>query len=203
MRRTVLAVLFASLFALAYALYDESSHNTTDAVSQGETFISEKSDGEHMMCTIGYINKAQRAFYTAAHCASDGAEAFYGSSKKPVGVAKILSEDRARVDLYDDVKLGDNTYSGDAIDEPAPGDSVCAWGQTTRRVRCDVISSVDGDGYVLSGPRSAGELGDSGGPMWTDDGFVATYSGKITEEPSGTVVNGYGYALDVSERSRS
>lgn len=203
MRRIVLAVLFASLFALAYALYDQGSHNTTDAVSQGETFISEKSDGENMMCTIGYVDKTHRAFYTAAHCTSDGAEALYGSSNKPVGVAKVLSDDRARIDLYDDVKIGDNTYSGDAIDEPSVGDSVCAWGQTTRRMRCDVISSVDDNGYILSGPVSAGDLGDSGGPMWTDDGFVATYSGKITEEPSGIAVNGYGYALDASVRSRS
>lgn len=95
------------------------------------------------------------------------------------------------------MKLGENTFSGDAVvpyEDITPGLEVCAYGQTTKpRIRCGEVRGVDGADIVMT-DSVVGKPGDSGGPVWAKDGsgLVGIFSGGAKDDTAATA--SYPYA---------
>ncbi|GEM_PF-3272267 len=169
-------------------------------IEQGAKIVNATDPGR---CTVGFINDG--VVYTAGHCGNEGDEFWlsregkYDPELERIGTFHTKYEENesepeeTRSKLRNDhgfitlespwVQLGSNLWSGDAVvpyEEIRPGMRVCAYGQTTRErgARCGHVEGVDGAEIVMSSGVD-GEKGDSGGPVWAEDGsgFVGIYSG--------------------------
>lgn len=166
-------------------------------------------------CTAGFI--ADGVVYTSGHCGSEGDEIWLGNDDfrplERIGTFhtkyqedETLPEDD-RTKIRNDhgyitvdspwVKLGENTFSGDAVvpyEDITPGLEVCAYGQTTKpRIRCGEVRGVDGADIVMT-DSVVGKPGDSGGPVWAKDGsgLVGIFSGGAKDDTAATA--SYPYA---------
>ena len=174
-------------------------------LNQGERIGTLEPDGMLGRCTIGWINEG--VLYTSGHCGEPGAEMYtvkywgidpdtekeilsletkVGTFGTNEGGLKKLRNDAGWIEMDTPwVRAGENVRSGDAIipfEEITNGLEVCAWGMTTKRVRCGKVLGTDG-AEILMDDGVDGEPGDSGGPVWAKDGsgFVGLYSGSTGE----------------------
>lgn len=156
-------------------------------------------------CTIGFNDPAQAISYTAGHCGDDGSRAtvtvggvevsgaFYPSSAFG---ASTTGNDWGAIRWDDDVQLGPNAVTGDAVADLAsltPGDELCLLSAGVTRCS-EFVGRLNNNVYW---DEPIGTRGDSGGPVWSPGkGFVAVYSG-----PS-TVFNGAGDTATVNRASK-
>ena len=174
-------------------------------LNQGERIGTPESDSMLSRCTIGWINEG--VLYTSGHCGEPGAEMYtvkywgidpdtgkeilslgtkVGTFGTNEGGLKKLRNDAGWIEMDTPwVRAGENVRSGDTIipfEEITNGLEVCAWGMTTKRVRCGKVLGTDG-AEILMDDGVDGEPGDSGGPVWAKDGsgFVGLYSGSTGE----------------------
>ena len=174
-------------------------------LNQGERIGTLEPDGMLGRCTIGWINEG--VLYTSGHCGEPGAEMYtvkywgidpdtekemlsletkVGTFGTNEGGLKKLRNDAGWIEMDTPwVRAGENVRSGDTIipfEEITNGLEVCAWGMTTKRVRCGKVLGTDG-AEILMDDGVDGEPGDSGGPVWAKDGsgFVGLYSGSTGE----------------------
>lgn len=174
-------------------------------LNQGERIGTLEPDGMLGRCTIGWINEG--VLYTSGHCGEPGAEMYtmkywgidpdteeemlsletkVGTFGTNEGGLKKLRNDAGWIEMDTPwVRAGENVRSGETIipfEEITNGLEVCAWGMTTKRVRCGKVLGTDG-AEILMDDGVDGEPGDSGGPVWAKDGsgFVGLYSGSTGE----------------------
>lgn len=175
-------------------------------LNQGDRIGTPRPDGRMGRCTIGWISGG--VLYTSGHCGQPGSEMYtvkYWGTKPDTGdeilslqtkVGTFGTNEGGLEKLRNDagwikietpwVRAGENVRSGDTIipfEEITNGLEVCAWGMTTKRVRCGKVLGTDG-AEILMDDGVDGEPGDSGGPVWAKDGsgFVGLYSGSTGEE---------------------
>ena len=140
-------------------------------------------------CTIGFNDPVQRISYTAGHCGGDSTRAtitvdgssvsgtFYPSSEFG---ASATGNDWGAIRWDDDVQLGPNAVTGDAVADLAsltPGDELCLLSAGVTRCS-EFVGQLNNNVYW---DEPVGMRGDSGGPVWAPGkGFVAVYSGAST-----------------------
>lgn len=164
-------------------------------VSQGDRFYADDDDGDpktKQSCTIGYIFPGTTVAEVAAHCLVGGdGSVVYSDDWAEIGVVDSTEDARdvGYIRFYPEVVLGGNPLSGDdRVDRAvAEGDEVCAYGATSDTTVCStVFYTIDDKGEFWFSDGSWGQQGDSGGPVWTNEGFVGTFSGSADyTEPSG------------------
>ena len=164
-------------------------------VSQGDRiYVMDSEDSTRAVaCTVGYVDIATRVIQTAGHCFDDGSEV-YTEDWKLVGVGSASDEkDAGYIQPKDNVELIENAYSTDAVDHDGVnvGDEVCIYGSSSKTVRCDVVTGTGKASTIDLGVDGAGIRGDSGGPAWTVDGYIGTYSGSRKNADTGETVGGY------------
>lgn len=165
------------------------------SVSQGDRIyiMNSEDDTRADACTVGYVDVATRVIQTAGHCFANGNEV-YTEDWKVIGVGSASDEkDTGYIQPKDNVELIENAYSTDAVDRDgvSVGDKVCVYGSSSKTVRCDVMTGVGKASTIDVGTDGAGIRGDSGGPAWTDDGYIGTYSGSRKNAETGELVGGY------------
>lgn len=164
-------------------------------VSQGDRiYIKNSEDSTHAVaCTVGYVDVATRVIQTAGHCFDDGSEV-YTEDWKLIGAGSASDEkDAGYIQPKDSVELIENAYSTDAVDRDGVdvGDEVCIYGASSKTVRCDVVTGTGKASTIDLGVDGAGIRGDSGGPAWTVDGYIGTYSGSRKNAGTGETIGGY------------
>lgn len=164
-------------------------------ISQGDRiFVMNSEDNTRAdACTVGYVDASTRVIQTAGHCFNDGKEV-YTENWELVGVgSKSKEKDMGYIQPRDNVKLVENAYSTDRVDQDGvkKGDKVCVYGASSKKVRCDVMTDTGSASTINLGVNDAGIRGDSGGPAWTDDGYVGTYSGSRKDANTDEILGGY------------
>lgn len=164
-------------------------------VSQGDRiYIKSGEDPTRAVaCTVGYVDVATRVIQTSGHCFDDGSEV-YTEDWKIIGVGSASDEkDTGYIQPKDNVELIENAYSTDAVDLDGVnvGDEVCVYGASSKTVRCDVMTGSGKGATIELGVDGVGMRGDSGGPAWTDDGYVGTYSGSRKNAETDEIIGGY------------
>ena len=160
-------------------------------------------------CTLSYIDHAHKLGYTSAHCLgavdngtyTGGSVTVSNEDEQPIGQAwpntnYVAGKDYNPYDIAvirfdDNVILGENSYSGNAVvtaTDIVESDTFCTYGATSLKVRCGDDTST----YGLY--RSPGEFhvvgagtkpGDSGSPVWVRDengntkGYLGVLSGHL------------------------
>ena len=164
-RRTTTQIIVAFFLALGFSLVfsTAAAGAASAAVHQGDAIYSDIG-----VCTVGYVKG--NAAYSAAHCASNGANA-YDAHGNHVGTwvhegsPDSHHTDIARIDLHPG-QGGGNPYSGDDIAPTwaaSSGTPICKQGVTTG-VTCGVITHREGNAVHTLG--AVPSPGDSGGPAW-------------------------------------
>ncbi|WP_257160434.1 hypothetical protein [Corynebacterium cystitidis] len=150
-------------------------------------------------CTLGYVDRAARVGYTAAHCAFPG-EPVFNSHAQLIGFVEHSNmlglnagaTDVAKIRFVDGLNIGANIHTGDARvphHTVRPGEQLCAWDRTDHRVVCGQVTDVgtgpNNNKNVHSHLPGVGP-GDSGSPAWIPGrGFVGVVSGADTNHPQG------------------
>lgn len=187
--------------------YHKDHQEAADVVvSQGDNVYTPGTG----LCTLGYVDKATRRALYAGHCSKEDSNDWQRGGKSGEDVVVYDYESRQRIGyvekndfsgdlmdgtdfavikLYDDVEIGENTYSGDKWikdfdTQVVPGKRICSYGAKTKQVTCTVIKKVYPDTYrIRLGIEGAGQKGDSGGPLWIPgEGFVGIFSSFYVDE---------------------
>lgn len=167
------------------ALTGEAAGNhVATTVEQGERISMAYPDSRAVShCTLGYIDRETNIGYTSAHCVSGADEGKY----TPGGVEVVnrkntvigraypsslylngheTKHDVAVIRFSDNVTGTSNTHSGDgvvAISDMRPGDTLCRFGATTRRLLCSEAAEHYFDPSTVVGYTSTADThGDSG-----------------------------------------
>lgn len=155
-------------------------------------------------CTIGYVDKVNHRAYTAAHCAPlmetgsriNVIEPFVNEMIGELFVRtqtynahgkqwRSLKSDATYIQLYPEVPIGENVYSGDdriMPDEVEAGDEICIYSLRLNKTTCNPAFSTFGPVIKMNAPRynidpPISVEGDSGGPGWIPGkGFVGVIS---------------------------
>lgn len=168
-----------------------------ESISQGSRIYVDDGDGNpstFTACTIGSVDPATHTATTAAHCISESDRVYAVGGATIIGYGTPSADrDWATIQLEPAVTIGSNNLSNQAIDPDGvqSGDGACMYGSTTNAVICGTVNSVDGNEILFD--DMIGKPGDSGGPVWTDQGFVGQYNGAmIRESPDSKIVKGLG-----------
>ena len=167
-------------------------------------------------CTVGYVDKMNRRLYTAKHCFDDGETVYLKNSIRKVGTSHYVKPsenisgekvgDFAYILLDSSINAGSNIYSGDNLDQ--------TWdtGETIHNYSRKIKKTVDGTMNTNSdvsnsyGPKTfkrenidpnipSSQSGDSGGPVWSNEGLVGIIKGhkghdlRFTKLPSQELLN--------------
>lgn len=191
---TIAASILASPAAHAQITVNQGDYvSTTVTLPQITPMLSGQTDT--VSCTIGYVDKANNRALYAGHCAR-GLTGIDVKNASGHTLGTVVSNpyqdhggyipgpalmphtpnDWAVIQLAPGVVAGNNSYSGDQFTTARPGDTLCSYGHTTRRVLCGKV--IGAHGQVTVATRNAGGVvGDSGGPAWVPGrGFVGVYS---------------------------
>lgn len=162
-------------------------------------------------CTIGYVDAANRTAYTAGHCTKNDDDVAMSTTKIVFGDIDFddadiaANRDIATITLSDNVRIGENPYSGDTvlteneIRTLAQRDDiqVCNYGMRSKTVYCQNISHTDST-YIY-GEGDPSKHGDSGGPAWFVNadgqslGLVGVLSGTSAGHTLYTIIpDGFG-----------
>jgi hypothetical protein len=179
LHRLVLRASAASVAALAMipGLPAASAHADPVTVYPGMEILQ-----ENRMCTLGFVDLAQKIAYTAGHCRS-GPGAVTDQNRIPIGHLATFRDDTpsgttVTVDQgiadYEAIAL-DNTPSNNILPggrtlvsspaAPHPGEAVCHFGVVTGET-CGTIESVNNGWFTMSHSVQT-HPGDSGGPVYT------------------------------------
>lgn len=176
------AVIAGTIFAPSYAYGNE-------IVNQGDRVITKRHNGEHGVCTIGYVDKAtQTAIYTG-HCSGgEVGNKVMDYNWNEIGyVVQNFYQIHETYTDYAVIKLtrpaGNNIYSGNKISLlPAfPGDNICSYGGNTNDVYCGKVTGSENMTVVKATRNSGGSLGDSGGPAWISGKGVVGFFSAVTD----------------------
>lgn len=151
-------------------------------------------------CTIGYIDKVNKIAYTAGHCGfTDEKVNVMNSSRQTIGTlyteysrerTPYVSADQAVIQLNDNVKPGENTFSGDVklhYTNVSEGDTICSFSRMNQRTMCGTVLYT-AHNSVGATRSAAGVRGDSGGPAWIEGkGFVGLYVGFADNDGEDTL----------------
>lgn len=161
----------------------------TKTINQGDEIYTLNSVGQPAIsCTLGYIG-TQYAL-TAGHCGNEGN---YVTTNKGVRIGHIEkvdmsnNQDIAFIKLSDNV-TGANKYSGDyitSIGELEKDDTICFYGNTTKKVTCTPLFGLPRYGTVWS--SGLAKKGDSGAAMWIEGkGLIGILSSITPSYTTGT-----------------
>lgn len=187
-------------------------------VNQGQR-ISTPQPGTNtlVLCTLGYIDHAARTGYTAAHCvpgAKDGTYVQGGldvrnetgtvigkvyPSQRYLANPQNAADDIALIRFADNVALGKNAYSGDAIVPPHRDGpmTICRFGATTQKVMCTQTADPAIKNSTIRYIRDGEAGGDSGGVLYIPgEGVVGLHKGSLGDALSfGPILYGYNTAF--------
>ena len=187
-------------------------------VSQGQRIsMSQPGSDGAVLCTLGYIDHAARTGYTTAHCipgAKDGAYVQGGldvrnetgtvigkvyPSQRYLANPQNAADDIALIRFANNVALGENTYSGDAIVPPHLDGpmTICRFGATTQKVMCTQTADPAIKDGAIRYIRAGEAGGDSGGVLYIPgEGVVGLHKGRIGDALSfGPMLYGYDAAF--------
>ena len=138
---------------------------------------------DNRLCTLGYVDPAQKIAYTAGHCRSGGA-AVTDKNRRVIGhlaafrdntpSGTTVATDQLITD-YEAIVLADGVTSNNILPGGRPlefnpkaviqpGQAICHFGVTTGET-CGTVESVNNDWFTMShGVLS--QKGDSGGPVY-------------------------------------
>lgn len=165
-------------------------------VNQGDPIeiVRENYDNKIIECTIGYVDKEDNLLWTAAHCADNKDKVYHNGEylgkayritydenlkKQPIKENYDQHNDIAFiVPDNDNIKLGENKYSGDRIvknTEIDINDRICNFSRINNEYKCGEIISIQGN--TIYSDISTLTQGDSGGSLWIPDkGFMSIAS---------------------------
>lgn len=187
------SLLFAALLIASVASAQEANATPYPvSISQGDKIVTEVSDDDHTLCTVGFVDEITRTITMSGHCAkgragmrvrtSDGdtigyvAQNWYDGTNQETDISIISVESG--------VYLGGNGYSGDHWLKPyevRKGDLLCSRGASSDSVHCGDVLEVKKN-LILTESSAGGIGGDSGGPAWIPGkGFVGVYFGGSSE----------------------
>jgi len=191
-----------TIFTAPQALAQESS---VSIVNQGDMVT----DNEHN-CTINYVDSTHRRAYTARHCFNNGDTVYTRDHKTKLGVNyhfdDTVKSDVSYILLDKNITTGHNIYSGDTISRSwNNGDIVYNYSRRMSKTsNYPVIHGSDNpiinptrNIYYREGSKTS-LPGDSGGPIWTDNGLIGVHNGSNSDEknniyfsafPSDDVIN--------------
>lgn len=188
---TALVMIFTVLVAP-----QASADTNSPVVSQGDKVVI-----DNAQCTIGYVDKEKHKAYIASHCSAPNKEnVAFNDKKEEIGVitSPFVSEnmgigkareDVAYINLYNNVKVGENSFSGDNRVSPRDvhiGEELCIYSRRiNKEVHCGKVKYVDGT-LVVGDKDVKGIGGDSGGSAWIPGkGFVGVYTLIIGNDVNG------------------
>lgn len=150
-------------------------------IQQGDRISSAES-----RCTLGYAN--DNYGITSGHCFDIGTSIFHNR----VHIGTVVDagyegysadKDWAVIKFDDNVKVLDNSYSGDNIvstSELEIGDEACTYGVNTDKIQCGKILFLRGHIVYTETINTMG--GDSGGPVWVEEkGLIGMHKGTRYE----------------------
>lgn len=168
-----------------------------ESISQGSRIYVDDGDGNpntFTACTIGSVDPATHTATTASHCIEESNQVYAVDGETIIGYGTPSADrDWATIQLEPTITIGSNNLSNQAFDPDGvqPGDGACMYGSTTKAVICGTVNGTDGSKILFD--DIIGKPGDSGGPVWTDQGFVGQYNGvMIRESPDSKIVKGLG-----------
>lgn len=200
-----------TIFTAPQALAQESSSNifnqdsSVSIVNQGDKVTNIKHS-----CTINYVDSTHRRAYTAQHCFNNGDTVYTRDHKTKLGVNyhfdNTVKNDVSYILLDKNITAGHNIYSGDTISRSwNNGDTVYNYSRKrSQTFNYPVINGSDNpvvtptrNLYYRKGTKTS-LPGDSGGPIWTDNGLIGVHGGSNRDEknniffsafPSDDVIN--------------
>lgn len=134
-------------------------------------------------CTLGYVDVNQRRGVTAAHCGQNGDPVYARAQNGEYAIIGVLDRqnsfggsDTAVIQFQPNAILQGNPYSTDAFDpEVTPNERMCRFGVTTGHNVCGNVKDAPVGGDITGNSALVGLSGDSGGPVWTDQGFAGIH----------------------------
>ncbi len=182
--------------------------NSFKTVNQGDMV-----NNAGYVCTVGYVDKTNRRLFIAKHCFNDGDTVYLKNGIRKVGTFHYVKpsesasgekiDDFAYILLDSSMNAGSNIYSGDKLDQD--------WdtGETIHNYSRNINKTVDGtmnrnsDVYGNKTFRRknidpsipSSQPGDSGGPVWSNEGLVGIVQGhdghdlRFTKLPSQESLN--------------
>lgn len=147
-------------------------------------------------CTIGDINYMNDTLATAAHCVT-GEQVAYDERGKRIGEVEINKQNDTAIIHPDDKRsIGENNITNNAIDyNPTPGKQVCMQGAVTENEVCGEIKAINSGGEIIIHADMAGKQGDSGAPVYSEQGIIGLYSGVYTNDETGEITSAYAQIL--------
>lgn len=149
-------------------------------LNQGEEIQTQR-----LSCSLGFIDNGARTAYTAKHCGGNGETVYANRGGKHIPIGRLVhvpgSADYAKIKLYGGIQ-GSNKFTGNRIyATPFPGETICMYGNTTKRVTCTrMLFSDPGRLEIRTGTGAVVQKGDSGGPAWVPGkGYVGVISTKF------------------------
>ena len=202
---TVLALIGILIPVGIYTRSSDKGNAKGSSYDLKKPFTSEVNQGDLIYirdraCTIGYIDKINKIAYTAGHCGfTDEKVNVMNSSRQTIGTlyteysrerTPYVSADKAVIYLNDDVKPGENTFSGDVklhYTNVSEGDTICSFSRMDQQTMCGTVLYT-AHNSVGATRSAAGVRGDSGGPAWIDGkGFVGLYVGFADNDGEDTL----------------
>jgi hypothetical protein len=139
---------------------------------------------DNRMCTLGYVDPAQKIAFTAGHCRS-GAGAVTDKNRNVIGHLATFRDDTPSgttvttdqvVSDYEAIALDGNIPANNILPGgralvsnpnavPQPGEAVCHFGVVTGET-CGTVDSVNNGWFTMSHGVQT-HPGDSGGPVYT------------------------------------
>ena len=177
---------------------DALSSASFSAVNQGDMIHNLESE-----CTVGYVDKINRRLYTAKHCFGDGETVYLKNGVRKVGTFHYVKQsetspgenvgDFAYILLDSAMKAGTNSYSGDSMSQEwRSGDKIYNY---SRNLKDTTSGNAKRDSTNPTFPSDPSHMrrntdpsipssqpGDSGGPVWSDNGLVGVIYGHIGTE---------------------
>lgn len=134
-------------------------------------------------CLIAYADRSHDRLFTAGHCGATGDRFSFEGQEIGVfstGFAGLPGAgDWGLIHLNERAAAGQNIVTGDRVAGDAdlsPGTRVCRLAGD-QAVACGPLEEQAAPGLLLASPHLRGFPGDSGGPVWSVDGFVGVYTG--------------------------
>ncbi|BAX92724.1 hypothetical protein [Mycobacterium shigaense] len=184
LQRLALRAVAASVVVLAFlpGLPAAKAHADPVLVYPGMEILQ-----ENRMCTLGYVDAAQKIAYTAGHCRSGANTVVTDNNRNVIGHLATWRDDTPSgttvttdqvVTDYEAIVLDGNVPANNILPSgrplvssgavPHPGEGVCHFGVITGET-CGTVESVNNGWFTMShGVQS--HPGDSGGPVYTTAG---------------------------------
>lgn len=177
---------------------DALSSASFSAVNQGDMIHNLESE-----CTVGYVDKINRRLYTAKHCFGDGETVYLKNGVRKVGTFHYVKQsetspgenvgDFAYILLDSAMKAGTNSYSGDSTSQEwHSDDKIYNYSRNLKDTTSGNAKRDSTNPTYPSGPSHmrrntapsipSSQPGDSGGPVWSDNGFIGVIYGHIGTE---------------------